>query len=173
MSDDYLNDITKIYCNKLNEISQKLSRRVLSRPKAALAAREHNIKCGLHSGIPMCCVKWFVDHWSVYYVSDEQRALYSDILDRSYVAMGGKRLLGCFGYVPCPTCAFKPEAMIELKACDCSKTIDQDMTKAFEEEIDKILAELDCPGNPGYCQLARGLWADKKDIRNTMLRWFT
>ncbi len=54
------------------------------------------IECGIHSGIPWCCVKFYVVHWMFSDDGDELR-----IKHRKLMARWGMALVG---YIPCGAC---------------------------------------------------------------------
>ncbi len=72
-------------------------------------------RCGLHSGIPKCCTKFFVRVWRHLWTTPEGKWLmeeYLPIKERGW------------GYVPCPDCRAKgpPEELVRLVRCRCAFT---------------------------------------------------
>ena len=65
---------------------------------------KNTVECGIHSGIPDCCIKYYVTKWM--WLSDEAR--------RKRI----KRIVGV-GYVPCPQCLKKKKFVTTLKKCNC------------------------------------------------------
>jgi len=80
------------------------------RQLASRGSRRYSIACGLHSGFPRCCVRFFVYGWGC--MSDDERAAYSATFDAIHA-----------GYVPCPQCValrrFVPRD--QTKSCDCNE----------------------------------------------------
>jgi hypothetical protein len=64
----------------------------------------HRIGCGLHSGFPPCCIRFFIE-------TDGRP------LDRHYkIAMEAARPLG---YLPCPVC-LREKRFVEVRRCNCN-----------------------------------------------------
>tara|TARA_Y100000593_G_scaffold38054_1_gene73837 strand:- start:5134 stop:5361 length:228 start_codon:yes stop_codon:yes gene_type:complete len=65
-----------------------------------------HVECGRHSGIPECCIQWFVTAWSNYvYINSDLRNKYLLVNDN-------------VGYIRCPTCIAN-RSVIKIKECDC------------------------------------------------------
>jgi hypothetical protein len=76
--------------------------------------REYDIAYGLHSGIPRCCIDFYINEW------DNHRTL-----GTHYRSM----LRDCtWGYVPCPRCFFQG---IKVKIVDCLKDCKQKCWEVF------------------------------------------
>jgi hypothetical protein len=71
-----------------------------------------DIECGLHSGIPKCCVLFFVKVWRHW--MDEREG----VLMNSYWST--QRVLGINqpGYIPCPACLLAGN-LVPIKECFC------------------------------------------------------
>ena len=68
----------------------------------------HDMKCGRHSGIPLCCIFWFILVWRPLFRFRRLRKWYifKVVLDWDYVA--------------CPVCwIFKRNKGTKLKSCKC------------------------------------------------------
>jgi hypothetical protein len=68
-----------------------------------------NYRCGLHSGFPKCCIRFFVPSWML--GSHEQIRVHATKLVSSAARMGK-----WWGYIPCPECCLKEEP-IEVLPC--------------------------------------------------------
>jgi hypothetical protein len=78
-----------------------------------------NVRCGLHSGLPWCCIAWYVTVWTTV-------AWYHPVFEN----WGDGR-----GYVPCPICRDKgPESVVEVLQCDCE--LDDDDPESIESAIE-------------------------------------
>ena len=66
-----------------------------------------DIICGLHSGFPPCCVKFFITKWIWNLASKANREHWKKI-----------RRVRCFNvsYIPCPKC-LKNRTFVKLKKC--------------------------------------------------------
>lgn len=74
-------------------------------------------KCGQHSGIPICCIDWYTDHWTTYF-SDESKDFYrSSIKD-------------CFNFIPCPN--HLNQTKISINKCDCPEDRMQDIRSGID-----------------------------------------
>lgn len=76
------------------------------------------IKCGLHSGIPECCVAFYVLAWEDLYAMPE----YAKAMDKvrhlgRHRAANNYRLIG---YVPCPACLLA-ETFVKVRRCKCGE----------------------------------------------------
>lgn len=67
---------------------------------------DYHRECGRHSGIPTCCVDWFVGPWSEVRIFGPFWKLYWD--------KNGDNV----NYIRCLRCAEDNKA-VELKDCDC------------------------------------------------------
>lgn len=94
-----------------------------------------DITCGLHSGIPECCVAFYVMMWGP--VVEAKEALVHPVADEIYrqsrlidhekpvsnllkFTDRYRKLLGPCGYVRCPACILA-RRVVTVKACDCTK----------------------------------------------------
>ena len=78
-----------------------------------------SIYCGCHSGIKMCCLKFFLEDWS-YGLKLSRGYEYRHIMDMSNKKRKASGKPQRY-YIPCPEC-LKNDSWIELKRCDCLKT---------------------------------------------------
>src|SRR6478736_3219291 len=68
----------------------------------------YTYRCGLHSGIPKCCMRFFVRVWTHVWHVPELREQYLP------------KEKSIFGYVPCPDCLAKGKvAKVPVKSCEC------------------------------------------------------
>jgi hypothetical protein len=72
--------------------------------------RYNSICCGVHSGIPMCCIKFFVNEWPSYSLEAHR-----EHIAKAAEINGGEN----YGYIPCPDCLEKGVAPVTLKSCNC------------------------------------------------------
>lgn len=68
----------------------------------------YNINCGLHSGIPKCCILYYISSW------------HPTLRDNYWIIK--KKLLGADRgfYVTCPRCILENK-IVNLKKCNCGK----------------------------------------------------
>ena len=67
----------------------------------------HDIRCGLHSGIPLCCILWFITCW---------KPLHRHICSGYFQVMW---LRGAdFDHIPCPICLARGRED-GVADCDC------------------------------------------------------
>jgi len=79
------------------------------------------VECGLHSGLPRCCVAFFVKVWWPYWlVIDERLSLAKVDPHGSFAAY--QRWTTRPGYVPCPRCVLD-ENFVEVLPCECELRI--------------------------------------------------
>jgi hypothetical protein len=66
-----------------------------------------DVRCGLHSGIPACCIAWYLGPWRLvgYGRAPRIRRTYFELLDG-------------FGHIACPLCFLKGR-VVEVRECDC------------------------------------------------------
>jgi len=78
--------------------------------KQALLSIRRDIICGLHSGFPPCCVKFFVTKW-IWNVGSKNSNKYFE-----------KIVLAGPWYIPCPKC-LKNKTFVPVKECpeNCAK----------------------------------------------------
>lgn len=75
------------------------------------------IECGLHSGLPKCCVAFFVKVWWPYWLLlDERLSLAKVDPHGSFDAY--QKWTTRPGYVPCPRCVLD-ESFVEVLPCEC------------------------------------------------------
>lgn len=80
-----------------------------------LRTRVFDIKCGYHSGFPLCCILFYITFW-------EAECFYSEI-KRRHSKLGewyNKKIKG-IQYVRCPLCTLRRKK-IEIKLCSCGKS---------------------------------------------------
>ncbi|MBK26101.1 MAG: hypothetical protein CME70_19040 [Halobacteriovorax sp.] len=68
----------------------------------------YHVKCGRHSGIPECCIDWFVGPWSFIRTFGEEWALYWQMNDKDKGVE----------YIRCPKC-IEESIVIGIKECVC------------------------------------------------------
>lgn len=83
--------------------------------------REH-IECGRHSGIPACCVAWYLTGWRALNAIDDVFGESEDFGDGIVMRTRGLTVsyIGRrpWGYVPCPVCAVLGRR-VEVRSCSC------------------------------------------------------
>ena len=77
----------------------------------------HDIQCGTHSGIPPCCIAWYVIVWRHW--TQERRDRYTTITHK---------VSGYAGYIPCPRCAGRAVSGLDttiatIRACACDASL--------------------------------------------------
>lgn len=83
----------------------------------SLVQLAHDIECGTHSGIPPCCIAFFVlekRHWSC---SDPRQRAYDRSLRKAAPGRKGK-----VGYAPCPAC-ITAARFVRVRRCSCHRTL--------------------------------------------------
>jgi len=66
----------------------------------------HDFKCGRHSGVPTCCIFWFVCVWVPMFRFKKIRVWYFN------------RILN-WDYIPCLLCVITKKNVGKLKVCSC------------------------------------------------------
>ncbi len=61
---------------------------------------------GVHSGIPLCCVTFFVEDWDKRFETFWRKSAYSKAVDD-----------GGWNYVPCPEC-FRANRKVDMVICE-------------------------------------------------------
>lgn len=85
--------------------------------------REH-VSCGLHSGIPVCCIVWYLTGWRALGALDRVFGEHEDFGDgivmttRGLTVSYGDRFVPGRWYIPCPVCVVRGRR-IELAPCGC------------------------------------------------------
>ena len=67
----------------------------------------YHVECGRHSGIPECCIKWFIGPWRTVLTFGEEWASYWQKNNRENV-----------DYIRCLECIDK-SIVVDIKECDC------------------------------------------------------
>jgi len=67
-----------------------------------------HIECGKHSGIPECCIDWYIDVWSSVVVR-------VPVLWRAYWDYNETESTN---YIRCPEC-IENKSVINIRECDC------------------------------------------------------
>lgn len=62
-----------------------------------------DLRCGLYSGFPICCIRFYIESWSRYYPNEEKRTAYWKLIDKTIRVKKFK----IFGRIPCPECLIK------------------------------------------------------------------
>lgn len=79
------------------------------RKRRTATTRRYDWRAGRHSGVPVCCIAWWIvvdDHlpWS--------------IAVRYRRRVNGRR--GCWGYIPCPACLLRRRRVpVHICTIDC------------------------------------------------------
>ena len=68
-------------------------------------------QCGKHSGIPECCVEWYVGSWS-------NAVMHVPVLWKAYWDYNDNDSID---YIRCPDC-IENKRNVELKECNCERT---------------------------------------------------
>lgn len=68
----------------------------------------YNINCGLHSGIPKCCILYYISSW------------HADFRPRYFDTMRTVLQPASAYYIICPRCMLEKN-IIETKKCNCGK----------------------------------------------------
>jgi len=69
---------------------------------------DYHRKCGRHSGIPECCINWYINSWSTIVAN-------VPVLWRAYWDYNNTEDAG---YIRCSAC-IENSIVVELKECDC------------------------------------------------------
>jgi hypothetical protein len=72
-----------------------------------MATKNHHVVCGRHSGIPECCIEWFVGPW-------QKTILNIPVLWKAYWDYNGEKA----SYIRCPGC-IEGDKSVCLSSCDC------------------------------------------------------
>jgi hypothetical protein len=75
--------------------------------KEALLHIREDITCGLHSGFPPCCIKWYITKWIW--------NLDTKLFDKHWGKIRGVKGID-ISYIPCPKC-LKNKTFVKLKKC--------------------------------------------------------
>ena len=70
-----------------------------------------DIKCGFHSGIPACCIKYYVTVWK--WKSEKEW-----MIRNAKVSKVEEKIKRNFYYIPCPDC-LRIRNVIIVKPCNC------------------------------------------------------
>jgi hypothetical protein len=87
---------------------------LLDRPNAA-----HTIACGMHSGFPACCIRYFVQ---TAYLQD------AEFMEHMFAIEAA----GTPGYIPCPEC-LRAKRFVEVRGCDCRARLEAVIVRAAEQ----------------------------------------
>jgi len=68
----------------------------------------YHVECGRHSGIPECCINWFIGPWRAVLTFGEEWAAYWKKNNKDEGVE----------YIRCPEC-IKKSIVADLKGCDC------------------------------------------------------
>lgn len=79
----------------------------------ALGQVAHDIECGTHSGIPPCCIAWFILVRMHQEPGSPEWLAYEHSLQEARPARNGK-----LGYAPCPEC-IKARRFVHVRSCRC------------------------------------------------------
>ena len=91
--------------------------------EARLKHLKSTIACGFHSGIPACCIKFYITKWLWIEKATTDK---NDYFNKYWRKMNEKRKIilnpitnkieYSFTYIPCPTC-LKYERFVKIKSC--------------------------------------------------------
>jgi hypothetical protein len=81
--------------------------------KTRLTHLGNTIECGLHSGIPACCVHYYATKW-MWKTTKEKEARWERIN-----RIEDKMDIDGWGYIPCPSCLKNQRHIKKLKKCEC------------------------------------------------------
>jgi hypothetical protein len=87
----------------------------------ALAQVAHDIECGTHSGIPPCCIAWFMLVRVHQDPGGSEWLAYERLLGRAM--RGRKRHVG---YAPCPAC-IAARRFVRVRLCRCEFADDRSL----------------------------------------------
>jgi hypothetical protein len=74
------------------------------------------VRCGLFSGIPSCCIRYYVEFWHWLLITeDECDSRVNDYWNLIWKACK-KRKIECFNRIPCPECLMHGKP-IKLNSC--------------------------------------------------------
>lgn len=92
-----------------------------------------DIECGLHSGIPKCCILFFVKLW--------RPLTFCGLMPLVNSYMAARMTLGPSAqYIMCPACLLARN-VVEIKPCDCKKRIPALCRAARRKRRAKLKAE--------------------------------
>jgi hypothetical protein len=74
--------------------------------RAPLDWKRRDIRCGQHSGIPACCIAFFIEDWPR--INSATPTPYTEALE-----------LADPGYIACPTCLERGSFVKPLRRCRC------------------------------------------------------
>ena len=78
--------------------------------------RKRDIICGRHSGIPECCIKFFIDCWAIKYMRNKKlRGRYWALIHIAEIIFDVEH----WGYIPCPDCLITGKRRAALARCNC------------------------------------------------------
>ncbi len=78
-------------------------------------------ECGLHSGLPLCCVTWYLTAWRLLWRIDFHVAPVETIGEVDFLMDGVTvryQMLAPWGYVPCPSCIVRNNR-VNMRSCAC------------------------------------------------------
>lgn len=120
-------------------ISAEVQRAIkfLRKYKLPITARNlHNVYCGIHTGIPPCCILHFVVYWDTITSNKEwvglaQESTIHKILkgnhDSSFFPFAQSirwTMDNSEGYIRCPSCVVKGK-VIRIKYCNCCRSVNR------------------------------------------------
>jgi len=85
----------------------------------AIVSVAHDVECGTHSGIPPCCIAWFMLVRKHMVPGSPEWLAY----ERTLRAARPKRR-GHVGYATCPTC-IAARRFVRVRSCTCSRASDK------------------------------------------------
>jgi len=76
---------------------------------------DHDWVCGRHSGIPDCCIRFFIGPWREIYANPPHHAEYWHIM---------KDIAPMAEYILCPECIVESR-VVTTKECDCGEMLNE------------------------------------------------
>lgn len=109
---------------------------IIARADWATKNWEYNLRCGVHSGFPLCCIAWFmIIHYNLGRTKNDRGRLIRDIYNSISKDIAKYRKLKYhfideetnkpgfiygWGRIPCPICVFKSTKTGSIE-CNCGR----------------------------------------------------
>ena len=79
----------------------------------------HDIKCGMHSGIPDCCIYFWITEYTSFTLYDTKLTMENSDRDKYFEKINKLDVIGKrIGYIPCRKC-LKSKNFAKVKKCKC------------------------------------------------------